>query len=217
VGTSFSVGSAACTVLGVNEASGTNNTSIVLRSVYGNTSFLFTGDAEREVEQALLNRGANIGATVLKVGHHGSDTSTSYLWLRQVMPEFAVISVGTGNTYGHPTDDVLSRLRDAEVKTFRTDMQGDVICTSNGSSVSFTVSRNANADVFGGMGGNSTQKPEEAPPEGIHYLLNANSMKFHSETCEYGQMISDRNRIDHYGTREEVLEMGYSPCGACHP
>jgi len=217
VGTSFSLGSAACTVLGVNEASGTNNTSIVLRIVYGNTSFLFTGDAEREVEQALLNRGANIGATVLKVGHHGSDTSTSYLWLRQVMPEFAVISVGTGNTYGHPTDDVLSRLRDAEVKTFRTDMQGDVICTSNGSSVSFTVSRNANADVFGGMGGNSTQKPEEAPPEGIHYLLNANSMKFHSETCEYGQMISDRNRIDHYGTREEVLEMGYSPCGACHP
>jgi len=217
VGTSFSLGSAACTVLGVNEASGTNNTSIVLRIVYGNTSFLFTGDAEREVEQALLNRGANIGATVLKVGHHGSDTYTSDLWLRQVMPEFAVISVGTGNTYGHPTDDVLSRLRDAEVKTFRTDMQGDVICTSNGSSVSFTVSRNANADVFGGMGGNSTQKPEEAPPEGIHYLLNANSMKFHSETCEYGQMISDRNRIDHYGTREEVLEMGYSPCGACHP
>ena len=217
VGTSFSLGSATCTVLGVNEASGTNNTSIVLRIVYGSTSFLFTGDAEREVEQALLNRGANIGATVLKVGHHGSDTSTSYLWLRQVMPEYAVISVGTGNTYGHPTDDVLSRLRDADVKTFRTDMQGDVICTSNGSSVSFIVSRNANADVFGGMGGNSTQKPEEVPPEGIHYLLNANSMKFHIEACEYGQMISDRNRIDHYGTREEVLEMGYSPCGVCHP
>lgn len=217
VGTSFSLGSATCTVLGVNEASGPNNSSIVLRIVYGSTSFLFTGDAEREVEQAILDRGTNISATVLKVGHHGSYTSTSYLWLRQIMPKYAVISVGAGNSYGHPTEAVLSRLRDAEVKTFRTDMQGDVICTSNGSSVSFTVSRNANADVFGGIGGNSTQKPEETPAEGIHYLLNSNSMKFHTETCEYGQMISDRNRIDHYGTREEVLEMGYAPCGACHP
>ena len=73
------------------------------------------------------------------------------------MPEYAVISVGKGNTYGHPTQDVLSRLRDADVKTFRTDMQGDIICTSNGSKVTFTVSRNANADVFGGIGNNSTQ------------------------------------------------------------
>jgi len=215
VGTTFSLGSASCTILAVNTFGDTNNTSIVLRITYGGTTFLFTGDAEREVEQALVNRGENLKATVLKVGHHGSDTSTSYLWLREVMPAYAVISVGTGNTYGHPTESVLSRLRDADVKTFRTDMQGDVVCWSDGSSVTFCVSRNADADVFGGMGGNSTQQPEV--PEGTHYVLNNNSMKFHYENCTAAQKISDRNREDYYGTREELIEMGYASCGMCTP
>jgi competence protein ComEC len=215
VGTTFSLGSATCTVLAVNTLSDTNNTSIVLRVTYGATTFLFTGDAEREVEEALVNRGANLSATVLKVGHHGSSSSTGYLWLREVMPSYAVISVGTGNTYGHPTEQVLSRLRDAEVKTFRTDMQGDIICWSDGSSVTFSVSRNANADVFGGIGGNSTQQPET--PAGTHYVLNNNSMKFHYEDCSAAQKISSRNREDYYGTREELIEMGYASCGMCTP
>lgn len=151
-------------ILAVNtDSSNPNNTSIVLRIVYGDTSFLFTGDAEREVEQAILNRGTNINSTVLKVGHHGSETSTSYVWLREIMPQYAVISVGTDNSYGHPTEDVLSRLRDAEVKTFRTDLQGDIICVSDGTTVTFTVERNADADVFGGIGGNSTQQTDPPP------------------------------------------------------
>lgn len=76
---------------------------------------------------------------VLKVGHHGSESSTGYLWLREVMPKYAVISVGKDNSYGHPTDEVLSRLRDAEVTTFRTDMQGDISCVSDGKTVEFTA------------------------------------------------------------------------------
>ena len=120
------------TILGVNGGSDTNDTSIVLKVTYGKTSFVFAGDAERDAEQAILNRGTDISATVLKVGHHGSDTSTSYLWLREVMPDYAVISVGKGNSYGHPTDDTLSRLRDADVKTYRTDLNGDITFTSDG-------------------------------------------------------------------------------------
>lgn len=111
-GDSFTLGDAVCTILAVNTGSDTNNTSIVLRIVYGDTSFLFTGDAERDTEQAILARGTDVHSTVLKVGHHGSDTSTGYLWLREVDPEYAVISVGKGNSYGHPTEAVLSRLRD---------------------------------------------------------------------------------------------------------
>lgn len=233
VGTTFSLGSATCRVLAVNTSSDTNNSSIVLRVTYGNTSFLFTGDAEREVEQALINRGENLSSTVLKVGHHGSETSTSYLWLRQIMPQYAIISVGTGNSYGHPTEAALSRLRDAEVKTFRTDMQGDIICISNGSTVTVYPSRNANADVFGGIGGNSTQKPPQedqdtqnpqepddsvtGDPQGTHYVLNTNTKKFHYPECSSAKKISDRNRQDFYGTREELLAMGYSPCGNCDP
>ncbi len=217
-GESFYLGSASCKIIAVNTANDDpNNTSIVMRITYGSTSFMFTGDAEAVVEQTLINRGEALRSTVLKVGHHGSSSSTSYVWLRNVMPEYAVISVGADNTYGHPTEAVLSRLRDADVKTFRTDMQGDIICTSNGSTVSFTVSRNAGADTFGGIGDNSTQSPTEDQQAQTHYILNTNSMKFHQEDCSAAANISSKNRKDHYGTREELLEMGYSPCGWCDP
>ena len=137
VGDTYMLGSARVEILGVNEDSDANNTSIVLRIDYGSTSFLFTGDAEREAEQAILNRGANLSATVLKVGHHGSNSSTTYPFLREIMPKYAVISVGTGNSYGHPTDNTLSRLRDAGAQVFRTDLQGDVFCSSDGRTVTF--------------------------------------------------------------------------------
>lgn len=232
-GDSFTLGSATCTILAVNtDSSDPNNTSIVLRIVYGDTSFLFTGDAEREVEQAVLNRGANINSTVLKVGHHGSESSTSYVWLREVMPQYAVISVGKDNSYGHPTEEVLSRLRDAEVKTFRTDLQGDIICVSDGKSVTFTVERNADADVFGGIGENSTQQtnpPETNPPEteppaseetkdnGRDYVVNKSTKKFHYPSCSSADDIKESNRWDYHGTREELIDMGYVPCKRCDP
>lgn len=227
-GDSFTLGSAACTILAVNtDSSDPNNTSIVLRIVYGDTSFLFTGDAERVVEQAILNRGTNINSTVLKVGHHGSESSTSYVWLREIMPQYAVISVGKDNSYGHPTEEVLSRLRDAEVKTFRTDLQGDIICVSDGKNVTFTVERNADADVFGGIGGNSTQQtnpPETNPPEtdpptdnGRDYVVNTNTKKFHYPSCSSADDIKDSNRWEYHGTREELINMGYVPCKRCDP
>lgn len=229
VGASYSLGSATVKILGVNSDSDANDSSIVFRIEYGDTSFLFTGDAERNAEQAILNSGVSLSATVLKVGHHGSDTSTTYPFLREIMPQYAVISVGTGNSYGHPTEDTLSRLRDAEVTVFRTDLQGDIYCTSDGKTVVFSVTRNADADVFAGIGGNSTQKPT-APDEtqqpddsdneeqqGTHYVLNTNTKKFHYPNCGSVKKISEKNRQDFYGTREELIAMGYSPCGNCDP
>ena len=163
VGDTYSLGSATVTILGLNADSDPNNSSIVLRIDYGQTSFLFTGDAEREAEQAVLNTGANLSATVLKVGHHGSDTSTTYPFLREIMPQYAVISVGEGNSYGHPTEDTLSRLRDADATVFRTDMQGDIYCISDGKEVTIWPSSNADADVFGGIGNNSTVVEQTTP------------------------------------------------------
>lgn len=158
VGTTFNLGSAVCTILAVNtDSKDLNNTSIVMRIVYGETSFLFTGDAEDVVERALLDKGVALKSDVLKVGHHGSNSSTTYRFLREVMPEYAVICVGTDNDYGHPTENTLSRLRDADVKTFRTDKQGDIICVSDGNTVTFTPSRNANMDMYQKIGPNSTQ------------------------------------------------------------
>ena len=119
---------------------------------FGATSFLFTGDAERAEEQDLLNAGVNLQSTVLKVGHHGSDTSTSYPFLRAVAPQYAVISVGAGNGYGHPTEAVLSRLRDAGVTTFRTDMQGEITAVSDGQTINFSTAKNATAETLANAG-----------------------------------------------------------------
>ncbi|NLC73785.1 MAG: MBL fold metallo-hydrolase, partial [Clostridiales bacterium] len=148
-GDSFGLGNAEVTVLGPISISAddTNNSSIVLRIVYGKTSFLLTGDAEWDEEREIIDSGADIASTVLKVGHHGSSFSTSIYFLREVAPEYAVISVGEGNSYGHPTEQTLSRLRDADVKTYRTDMQGDIICTSDGKNVKFKTEKNADADT----------------------------------------------------------------------
>lgn len=196
------------------------------KDLYGDTSFLFTGDAERETEQAILGSKQDIQSTVLKVGHHGSESSTGYLWLREVMPKYAVISVGKDNTYGHPTDEVLSRLRDAEVTTFRTDMQGDISCVSDGKTVEFTVSRNKDADVFASIGTNSTQKTVEnnatepaakSEPVGQTYVLNTNTKKFHIPTCRSVKQMKDKNKKDFCGSREEVIAKGYSPCKICNP
>ena len=156
VGTEFTLGSASCQILAVNtDTKDTNNTSIVLRIVYGQTSFLFTGDAEKAVEDVLIDSNFPLKSTVLKVGHHGSDSSSSYQFLREVMPEYSVICVGKENSYGHPTNDVLSRLRDADVTLYRTDMHGDVICTSDGKTVSFQTAKNPTGSVFGDIGKNS--------------------------------------------------------------
>lgn len=232
-GDSYALGSATIQVLGPisMDEDEPNNTSIVLRVVYGETSFLFTGDAEREEEQEILDAGYMVQSTVLKIGHHGSSSSTSYRFLREVMPLYAVIHVGADNSYGHPTDEVLSRLRDADVKVYRTDLQGSVICTSDGSNVEFTVERNANIDTLAPP----TPVPEPtaaivAPvvpfpegdgnfdaPAGTEYVLNTNTLIFHCPDCKSVKKMKDKNKQYFTGTREEVLSMGYSPCGNCKP
>lgn len=222
-GDTYALGRATVKILSLNGGSDTNDTSIILRIEYGQTSFLFTGDAEREAEQASLNAGADLSATVLKVGHHGSDTSTTYPFLREIMPQYAVISVGEGNNYGHPTEDTLSRLRDADVKVFRTDMQGDIFCESDGETVIMTASRNEDADVlFGPIATEPepTEPPHEAPTEavvGTDYVGNKNTKKFHYAYCSSVKKMKESNKFYYNGTREEMISKGYEPCGNCHP
>lgn len=141
-GDSFPLGSATVTVLHCDPRNEEpNNTGIVLRVTHGDVSFLFTGDAEREVEDKILDSGMEVQSTVLKVGHHGSNTSTGYHFLYEVQPKYGVISVGRDNSYGHPHDDVMSRLRDADVEVYRTDRDGDIICVSDGKTVTFTTEK----------------------------------------------------------------------------
>lgn len=110
-----------------------NNNSVVVKLVYRQFSMLLPGDSEREAEARLLATGAdNLRSTVLKVGHHGSSTATSPAFLRAVAPEVAVISLGTGNPYGHPHQSTLKRLAAAKVQVYRTDENGTVTITTDG-------------------------------------------------------------------------------------
>lgn len=231
-GDEFSLGGAQVRILGPTDpqAEG-NNSSIVLKVTFGDTSFLFTGDAEREEEQELLESGYDLESTVLKVGHHGSDTSTSYLFLRTVNPQYAVISVGADNTYGHPTEAVLSRLRDADVKTCRTDLQGTITAVSDGKKVTFQTERNADINTLGNAGpgqkDETGQKNKAVSNAGKAaasdssaektYVLNTNTHKFHDPDCSSVSQMKEKNKRIVTESRDQIIADGYDPCGRCHP
>ena len=115
-----------------------NNYSIVLKITYGDTSFLYTGDAE---EESLEEITGDIKADVLKVGHHGSDTSTTSEFLELVKPKYAVISVGEGNSYGHPASSTIQLLEEYTSNIYRTDLNGTVVISSDGVNISVETER----------------------------------------------------------------------------
>lgn len=203
-GDTWTLGQASVTVLGpVKSYAETNDTSIVLRVSYGETDFLFTGDMETTAENDMLDYwGGRISwkADVLKVGHHGSNTSTGYRFLNEVAPDYAVISVGKDNSYGHPHEEPLSRLNQAGVTIFRTDELGTVIARSDGAAVSLTWD-------------NQSANPENAESaEPVRFIGNVNSHIFHSPDCR--NLPAEKNRTV-FDTYEEAVEAGYTPCGSC--
>ena len=136
IGESFSLGEAGFRFIGpLDDYESVNDDSLVMRLEYGDTSFLFTGDMSQTAEHDLINDGAKLRCDVLKVGHHGSYSSTCYQFLREARPEIAVISCATGNSYGHPHDAALSRLNDAGATVYRTDLEGSIVIFSDGMKV----------------------------------------------------------------------------------
>ncbi len=117
-----------------------NNNSVVMKITYGDTAFLMMGDAEQEAEQDMLESGADLQADVIKIGHHGSDTSTTQAFLNAVRPEMAVISVGYDRN-ALPKSRVLQRLAQSNVKTYRTDLSGTVIFMSDGTDITVATER----------------------------------------------------------------------------
>ncbi|MBO5892471.1 MAG: MBL fold metallo-hydrolase [Oscillospiraceae bacterium] len=200
-GDTIPFGDVTVTVLGpLKSYADPNNTSLVLRVDFGETRFLFTGDMETDAETDLLDAGADVKADVLKVGHHGSNTSTGYRFLREVNPKWAVISVGTDNSYGHPHEEPMSRLRDAEVTVYRTDKMGTILAVSDGKAVTFSWK-------------NSTVQPEstgERTP--MSYIGNINTKTLHSSDC--GSLPDPKNQIL-FDSYEAAIEAGYKPHNSC--
>jgi len=112
----------------------TNNTSIIAKLIFGTNSFLFTGDAYKSVEKKFIESDVDLDSDVLKVGHHGSKTSNSEAFIKQVSPEIAVISAGKDNPYHHPHQETLDTLEKCGIKILRTDKDGDIKIISNGKS-----------------------------------------------------------------------------------
>lgn len=200
-GDRYRLGDCEVTFLGpVKSYAETNDTSLVCRVDYGQTSFLFTGDMETAAEGDMLDAGADVRADVLKVGHHGSSTSTSYRFLYEVDPEYAVISCGEGNSYGHPHEEVISRLRDGGVTTYRTDLAGTVIAVTDGETITFSTGSQVLPETGRDRAENQT------------FIGNKNSGKFHTDECK--NLPREENRLI-FGSYEEATQAGYTPCGNC--
>ncbi len=138
-GSSYNLGGAAFTFVGpIGYSEEPNNASLALVLQYGSIRFLFTGDAEFEEESAILNSGYDIKADVYKAGHHGSRTSSNDFFLRAVMPDYAVISCGI-NDYGHPHNEALQRLYNVGAEIFRTDQSGNIIASTDGSTITWNT------------------------------------------------------------------------------
>ncbi len=142
----FALGSATVELIGpAADFTDNNNQSVVCRVTCGKRRLLFMGDAEEKAEKALSENGVDLKADVLKVGHHGSHTGTSAAFLQQVKPSFALISCGTGNSYGHPHSDTLERLHDCGAKIYRTDLNGTVHLVCDGNTFTITCEKGASS------------------------------------------------------------------------
>lgn len=193
-----------------------NNWSAVTRIQYGSTSFLLAGDAEAQSEEEMLASGANLKADVLKVGHHGSSSSTSPAFLKAVAPKYAIISVGAGNDYGHPHKETLAKLANAGIRVYRTDRDGTVVFTSDGKNISVEKLGSTirpRAPDAGGVAPAATVTPTGSKSG---YIGNKNSKKFHRPDCRWAAEIAPHNRVE-FGTREEAIAAGYVPCKVCRP
>jgi len=192
-----------------------NNWSAVTRIQYGNNSFLLMGDAEVLSEQEILSSGANIKADVLKVGHHGSSSSTSSAFLKSVKPKYAVISVGTGNKYGHPHKVTLTKLANAKVQVCRTDRDGTIIVTSDGKNITVKKLGSTIKPRAPNTGNTIAPAAPVAPAQGSKgYIGNKSSKKFHLPSCS--TLPAEQNRV-YLKTREEAIKAGYVPCKVCNP
>lgn len=123
-----------------------NDMSLVVKIVYGDTSFLFTGDIETDAENRLISDGIDLNVDVLKVAHHGSKTSSSHSFLEKVNPKYAVISCGKSNRFHHPHQQTLDELQN--IKLYRTDLQGMITCHSDGHNITFETEKTVSSNLL---------------------------------------------------------------------
>lgn len=229
VGSSYALGDATFQVLAPSGSgySDANNYSIVIRVVDGDTSFLITGDAEQEAEQEICNSGLALDSNVYVMGHHGSGSSTNWDLLQKVTPEYAVLSCGSGNSYGHPHVESMEKLQTMEIQLLRTDKQGALVATTDGHTITWDK-----APCNDYTPGNSNDVPAQpaataqnqavtdsqvADNVTYEYVLNTSTKKMHRPFCDSVDKIKDSNRKTSAESRDALISQGYVPCKKCNP
>lgn len=177
-----------------------NDNSLVTSVEYKSTKALFMGDAEKDVENTLL-QSHNIDADILKVSHHGSRNASANTFLKEVSPRVCVIQCGKDNSYGHPHKETLERLHKVCPSVLRTDEEGNIIIRSDGAFLYDTD-------------GNEFPEISQLPDEKITYIGNKKSKVFHTEECP--NLPGEKNRVIFIDPGDAELK-GYKPCGNCNP
>lgn len=205
-GDELQLGDVALTVLGpVKSYAEPNDTSIVLLAEFGSTRMIFTGDMEVLAENDMLDYWEDKmdwNIDLLKVGHHGSSTSSGYRFLYETDPEYAVIQCEKNNSYGHPHREVVSRLDDAGIPMLRTDELGTILVVSDGQELVITWENQKAAP----------SRIEPAEDTDRYFVGNRNSSTFHAPDCD--SLPKESNRI-YYDTYDEAIDAGGVPCRGC--
>lgn len=196
-----------------------NDYSVGVLVTYGDTAFLFTGDAETDAEADILQNGIDIDCDVFKASHHGSSTANSEPFLDAALPEYAVISCGAGNDYGHPHAEVMNELRSRGIKVFRTDEQGTIVAVSDGKNITFNLSpsdswlsgeqKRSDQELSGQENVGKETVSQNVTTE---IIGNKNSKKYHTGEC--GNLPLEKNRV-YFESEEEAKKEGYEKCGNC--
>lgn len=190
-----------------------NEDSICIRVTNGANSFLICGDIGEDTETELVHTGVDVSAEVYLLNHHGSNTSSTQEFLDLVQPSYAVISCGEGNSYGHPGKETMGRIKNWGIPVYRTDRQGIIRVESDGTQL-FWEQEPCN-DFMAGE--NQEETDQTGTGQENWYLLNIRSMKFHLPSCGAASKMKEKNRREYVGSREELIQQGYSPCGTCNP
>lgn len=237
-GDTYPLGDASFTVVCPDryDYTGDNNNSVGIRLSLGDNSFLLLGDAEKESEQAMLETGRVPASDVFLVSHHGSGSSSTEKFLKTIKPSYAVISSGS-NSYGHPAEDTLERLKAMGVHLYRTDVQGTILAQTDGKTLSFSTSPTKDwTPGYRNKGSNSPKpdsgsvsssgseartdgtaadgSPQDSPSTEDYYIGNEKTKKFHRPDCSG---LPDKKNQVIFEQRSEAKKDGYSPCKRCNP
>jgi len=210
----FKVGDATATILAPNSSGyeDLNNTSIVIRLTFGNNSFLFDGDAESISENEMLSKGFDVSADVLKVGHHGSNSSTTDAFLEKVNPKYAVISVGKGNSYGHPHKSTMEKLKAKGIKVYRTDENGTIVATSDGKNITFNTKTGISSSTTNVLSSKQNTVPISSNNSKIIYYTPSGKSYHYDKNC---RTLARSKTILSEKLGQALTSSHNDPCNVC--